>query len=255
MANPQPDEFLKISRELAEAFARFRLPGQEWQVLWVILRKTYGFSKKSDWISLGQFSKLTGIDRSKCCRLLGSLVNKRVITKGVARKGSTTHIIYGLQKDYERWRVLSKRSPGDQKGNEMLSKRSPTIESITIEKKRPKSKLTDFDDRVLSLSLLLKDKILENKPDRMNPNVQGTPWLVRTASAIEKLIRLNKRTPEKIRAVIKFCQADNQPHSGNGFYWSKNILSGVKLREKFDDLEVALKDSQQKAAPRGRFGV
>jgi len=53
--------------------------------------------------------------------------------------------------------------------------------------------------------------------------------LQRWASDIDKLIRLDKRTPDEIRRVILWCQSP-------GCFWVSNILSGAKLREKFPQL-------------------
>ena len=89
MANPQRENgHIDIANEIADRLCSFRLSGQEWQVLWVILRKTWGWlenknnhdgqKKKSDWISLTQFSEMTGIDRRKCHSLLKKLAAKNI---------------------------------------------------------------------------------------------------------------------------------------------------------------------------------
>jgi hypothetical protein len=46
---------------------------------------------------------------------------------------------------------------------------------------------------------------------------------------IEKLIRIDKRTPEEVEAVISWCKS-------KGNFWIPNIMSGKKLREKFPTL-------------------
>jgi len=80
--NPQiEDGYVKIADELAEAFARYRISGEEWQVLWAILRKTYGWNKKEDWISLSQFQELTGIKRPNIIRALKKLIQKNIVIK------------------------------------------------------------------------------------------------------------------------------------------------------------------------------
>lgn len=122
MANPQPDKFLKIALELAEQFAKHRLSGQEWQIMWVVLRKTYGWKKKSDRISLGQFAKATGIRRFRCPGLLARLVARNMLVRGVTQKYNTKLITYGLQKDYDKWRVLPKTAAVTQKCNRVLPK-------------------------------------------------------------------------------------------------------------------------------------
>ena len=76
------------------------------------------------------------------------------------------------------------------------------------------------------LSVLLFDLIRERKADFKRPNLQK--W----AECIERMIRLDKREPAKIEAVLRFCQR----HS----FWQNNILSTEKLREKFDRLELLM---------------
>ncbi|MCD6221996.1 replication protein [bacterium] len=128
MASPQKENgYIPIANELAEAFTRYRLSGQEWQVLWVILRKTYGWHKKEAEISLKEISEMTGIDRGKVCKIIHSLIEKNVIQRvlskrstGVVQKVNTSPVSYSLQKDYEKWKVLPKKST-------VLSKRSTGV--------------------------------------------------------------------------------------------------------------------------------
>jgi len=116
MASPQKENgHIDIANELAEAFAKYRLSGQEWQVLWVILRKTYGWHKKEEKISLSAISEMTGIDRGKVCKIIHSLIEKNVV-----QKVNTFPATYSLQKDYEKWKVLTKKST-------VLSKRSTGV--------------------------------------------------------------------------------------------------------------------------------
>ena len=49
------------------------------------------------------------------------------------------------------------------------------------------------------------------------------------ARIFEKLIRLDKRTPEEVESVIAWCKS-------KGNFWIPNIMSGKKLREKFPTL-------------------
>ena len=47
--------YTKIANELLEAIAAIRIPGEAMQVLLVIIRKTYGYCKKKDAISISLF--------------------------------------------------------------------------------------------------------------------------------------------------------------------------------------------------------
>jgi len=79
--------------------------GEARQILDVILRKTYGWSKCEDVISLSQFVEMTGINKPNVCRNLNKLLGMNIITK----KDNEWNVTYGLQKDYKKWKPLSKR--------------------------------------------------------------------------------------------------------------------------------------------------
>jgi len=58
MASPQKENgFVPIASELVEHFAKVNLSAYEWRTLWVVWRKTWGWQKKQDKISITQFQK------------------------------------------------------------------------------------------------------------------------------------------------------------------------------------------------------
>ncbi len=98
MARPQLENgYTKMANELLEALSRINLCAYETRVLLFIIRKTYGWRKKTDWISLSQTAMDTGIRKAHICRTINSLVARNIIIKG-----NNKHV--GLQKDYEKWR-------------------------------------------------------------------------------------------------------------------------------------------------------
>jgi uncharacterized protein YdaU (DUF1376 family) len=74
------------------------------------------------------------------------------------------------------------------------------------------------------LASLLLEEILKRKPDFKEPNLQS--W----ARQIDLMLRVDNREPERIEAVIRWCQQDD--------FWQNNILSISKLRKQFDRLEM-----------------
>lgn len=103
MASPQTENgHLDIANEIAEALARTYLNVTESRVLWVILRKTYGWKKKTDRISYSQFEEMTGVNRRHISDALGSLIRRKIVT----RIGNDYRLEYGIQKDYELWESL-----------------------------------------------------------------------------------------------------------------------------------------------------
>ncbi len=122
MANPQGDKnYTRISNGILEALATAKLSNYEFRILMVILRKTYGFQKKKDWISLSQFSAVTGIKLSHISRTIKKLKEKNIILKN----GRTT----GMQKDYERWNLPKQVNEFTQTGKKKLPKQGDTKEN------------------------------------------------------------------------------------------------------------------------------
>lgn len=84
MANPQIENgYTRIANEIMDALAKIRIPGQARQVLDFILRKTYGWNKKTDMISLSQFVEGTGLSKVAVCKGINKLLGMNIITKKV----------------------------------------------------------------------------------------------------------------------------------------------------------------------------
>ena len=100
MSNPQKENgYVMIANELFEAFCRTRLSGEASQVLNAIIRKTYGFNKKTDVISLSQFCLMTKMPKSSVARAVRYLRTRKIIK--TKPHGYTTE--YGVNKNYDEW--------------------------------------------------------------------------------------------------------------------------------------------------------
>jgi len=102
MANPQRENgHTMIANELLEAICRFDFTGAEMRILFFIIRKTYGYHKKMDKISISQFQQQCLLPRQTTIDCLNRLVRMSVLYKE-----NTKNITkYGLQKDYDAWIV------------------------------------------------------------------------------------------------------------------------------------------------------
>jgi phage replication O-like protein O len=99
MASPQKENgFTPIANEILEKVVNTALLGAEFRIVLLILRKTYGFRKKSDWISLTQFEKGTGLSRPTVVKSLKTLVLRKIIIK-LENKN------YFFNKNWEEWVV------------------------------------------------------------------------------------------------------------------------------------------------------
>lgn len=93
--------------------------------------------------------------------------------------------------------------------------------------KKEKNKNSSSD--ALRLSTLLSELILQNNPTHSQlSNGKKSECVVRWAKPIDTI--LNRKVPaEDVEATIRWCQSDK--------FWKVNILSGSKLKEKFDTLQ------------------
>ena len=229
MANPQSENgYIRFASELWEALCHIRIPGEVRQIFDVIARKTYGYNKKEDAISLSQFVLATSIIKPNICAGLKQLKKMNLI---IIQKDNDIANIYSINKDFQSWKPLSKKITLSkkimtviQKDNASLSKKIPTIDNITIDnitidKYSPNSE--EF-----RLSSLLLSKILERRPTYKKPNMQK--W----AQQINLILRIDKRPLEEIEKIIIWCQQDG--------FWKNNILSTEKLRKQYDRLALKM---------------
>ena len=54
----------------------------------------------------------------------------------------------------------------------------------------------------------------------------------RWAKDIDLMLRIDKLDPDDVARTIQWCQQDN--------FWKSNILSGKKLREKYQQLRIKM---------------
>jgi len=101
MANPQLENgYFRIANEIVEALIRTNLSSYQSRILWAILRKTYGYAKKEDRISLSQLAELTGLRKQHVWRSFRELRERNLVTK----RG----YFIAFNKDYQQWRELPK---------------------------------------------------------------------------------------------------------------------------------------------------
>lgn len=107
MASPQlEDGYLKIANEIQDAFCQTKVSGAERQVIDCIVRKTYGWGKKEDRISISQLMDLTKLAKRTVIYAIKNLEAKNMITvKRFKENGAHNINIISLQKDHSMWVV------------------------------------------------------------------------------------------------------------------------------------------------------
>jgi phage replication O-like protein O len=93
MADVQAENgYTKIANDLVSQFCRLNLSGAEWRVVWAIFRRTYGWNKAADVISVSQIMDDTALPERTIRRVLRNLVQKDILTaEGNHRVGIGTN--------------------------------------------------------------------------------------------------------------------------------------------------------------------
>jgi phage replication O-like protein O len=102
MASPQKENgFTPIANELLDALCRTQVNSEARRLFDYILRKTYGFNKKSDVIAASQFIKGTGLPRRSVER--GRRVLRKLNMITTDKIDGSQKLKISIQKDYARW--------------------------------------------------------------------------------------------------------------------------------------------------------
>jgi hypothetical protein len=123
-------------------------------------------------------------------------------------------------------------SPGDHRaGGGVGEESAPAAADATLERPGKSTKPRPIyaeDEPPMVLARRLSGRILANKPDARVPKTpaQLQGW----ARELDLMLRVDKRSPPEVEAVIDWCQAEP--------FWCAVILSAEKLRQKFDQLHL-----------------
>lgn len=143
------DGFTRIANELLEAVMRAGLSQHQLLVFMAVMRKTYGFNKKADWVSNEQISELTGILPHKCSAAKSVLVKRGILTQ--------TGRVIGINKTVSEWSSLPV------KGTE----KEPYLKKVTLPESGKKS-LPESGNAYYPNQVNTKDKHTKDNKDNIN---------------------------------------------------------------------------------------
>lgn len=248
MASPQLENgYTKIANELLDAIMRYPevMKGSLFQVIAVVWRKTYGWDKKEDSISLSQFVEMTALSKRTVIYALQELEAKNVL---IIRKGSKNGLkksnIISFNKDYETW-VVQNSAPqvNNNRSSAKLRKRvvqnsvkslpgfAHTKETITKELNKPESKNMSwkkynedahYEDNAIDLETGLptsapKGKKKERAVDadvlavfELFPNPARALWRMRDIERIAAQVLFDTYGLEKLEVRIKRIEEEKK---------------------------------------------
>ncbi len=220
--------FYKLPVEIA---CRRDLPASA-KLIFAIIADRIG-ANNDCWPGIRSLAQDSGLNVSTVVECLRVLEAKRIAIIDHRGSGRTNH--YQLA-DKSAWKIQargkSKRTENPIRALGKTMRKRTENPNITRQTKNQTHISYCPNSEALKLSQLLLDLIFERKPDFRKPNLQV--W----SKHIDRMFRLDKRTPEQIEAVIRWCQADG--------FEQINILSTEKLRLRFDQLQMKMSRSLNK---------
>ncbi|HCF8996279.1 replication protein [Klebsiella pneumoniae] len=160
------DGFTRIANELLEAVMHAGLSQHQLLVFMAVMRKTYGFNKKSDWVSNEQISVLTGILPHKCSAAKSALVKRGILTQ--------TGRVIGINKAVSEWSSLPV------KGTE----KRPYLKKVTLPESGKKS-LPESGNAYYPNQVNTKDKHTKDNKDNINNPPKSPRAVSFDASAVQ----------------------------------------------------------------------
>jgi len=200
------DGHTDIAHPIAKKWGEYRLSGEEWQVLWVIIEKTWGWHKSWNNISLKQFYEATKMKKPSIIRAIKKLIDKNIVSKK-ANKNLTS---YHINSHFNTWKPLAKELT--------LAK-----ELMTVSKRA-----NDISKRA---NKKIQNSALENNLQDPKESFKRNKIVKNTSITHEnekQKISLKDEKQEKAKELIKqFCSLREIPLD-SGFF-SKNIRSARLL--------------------------
>lgn len=171
-------------------------------------------------------------NRDKVQAILKKLVDEGVLIKGNYNNSQFDKTQWYAFKDEKMFTIVRNCTIESAESLTPLRKTAQSYKDIDTKEKDTKEDNIVAPSGALSadaddLTSFFIQKLKERKADIKIPDKKK--W----AQEIDRMIRIDKRDPKKIRAMIDWIHRDS--------FWSTTILSTKKLREQYDQIELQAK--------------
>jgi len=214
------------------ALIKASLNATEYQIILLVIRKTWGYKKKEDWISLTQFEQYLGKTRVSICSSIRTLVKKNILVKKVIPGISAT---YQPNKEFSQWKQLVKETIPVKKTMRTSKEKFTQLVKETIPTKETLTKDTYTKENINGIIPFFKE---------VNPSYERLFAIPSQRAALSRLV--SRYGPEWVVGVIKSLpEITSRPYA-------PRITSPYELEMKLGQLKVFLQQEKQKAT---RVGV
>jgi phage replication O-like protein O len=109
MASPQPDIFVRYSKELLRAKAKLRISGVQNQLWEAVMLLSYGANppkKEIEW-NTAEIQEITGLSRTYVWKARSAMLKMKVLKR--TKKGTDYVEMIGINKNYDQWKPVPKK--------------------------------------------------------------------------------------------------------------------------------------------------
>lgn len=237
MANPQKENgYTAIANEIMDELISCEMSGQEFKIALLIIRKTYGFNKTDDAVSLSQMVAATGMGKIRCSQVVNRLQLMKILTvteniNGIGKK-------YKFNKDFETWETVEpllktltvkKNINGieidKQKNKQIQEDNPPLMKTLTVNEKRNRPLMKT----VTTKDTITKDNIQKTKKKDSVPFILPS-WIPPEIWEAYLDVRNKKRaakTDNALRLVVQELEKLQRTHKQDPVeILKKSIRSG-----------------------------
>lgn len=218
MASPQLENgYTQIANEILERLSLPGISGSEFRLVLIVIRKTYGYQKKKDRISLTQFEKFSGMKRSHVVRTLKELVHKRVL---LHEKN-----LYSLNKNWEQWVVSKRVPPVHNSGTPSTQKGTKSSTQLGTHKRK---KENNTKETIQASQDDARIPVIINLFKEVNPSYQRLFSVPPQREAVKRLLAVHGM--EKLTAMIQYLPKSNAAR------FAPTITTPVQFEAKLGEL-------------------
>lgn len=218
------------------------LTGAELKCYLLVVRKTKGWNKEIDSISIGQFMEVTGLSNRSVITACDSLVEKGLLVRSGGERRLNTYSVKSFNipqtgeksssdKTGENISQTGEKSSSNlvkkvhtQNNNKNTIQNNNTSSSGKFSQTRAKARKNVFSDDDLMAAEWILGLIRKLNPSFKEPKIES--W----ANDIRLMRERDNRTHKDICELFKWANQDR--------FWSVNILSPATLRAKWDQLSM-----------------
>lgn len=179
---PKKESYTQVPNDIMDKLYSkgFHLPGEQGAVFNFILRKTIGWGKDNDRLSLSQFASALGIKKQSADRAIKALTTRKIIT--VSKDADSQVKVFGINTNIDEWKPSAKMLPS-----------ATTLKTVSNAADKPSAKMLNTKDNKETITKEIKNLSPHSaEADKPEPEIQPS-------AKIKKLSHLSQAQAAKFK--------------------------------------------------------